>query len=222
MLLTLYINTAANQLLSSLNNPVVVNSVSTPLFSGDSGLIVQLYFLVPTQTTNPSTFNYVIDPNSSGYSPEMFLTNGIFGSGILIYTQQVTWTYSPTGGYFYAVFPLNTQNGWNGMGSIGVDGLMDGKTGTQATLQVGYLTGGSQSSTLYLGMSLLPGIPNAVGAVPGGLTPLSQQAADQRYVLQVGKPGQGFILVSAAGVRMMIHAVDTGPGTAQLQADPSP
>lgn len=205
--------------MTSLNNASVLSSIGTPLFGGDGGLILQVYLLVPTQTSNPSVFNYTIVP-TTGLSLEAFLTNGVFGSGIQIYTQQVNFSTDINNQYFYASFPLNTANGWNGGGSIGVLGLLDDKEGATATLQIGFLQNGLTTSEIYLPVNLIPGIPTATTSVPAGLTALSLQAADNRYVQLAQPAGQGRTMTSPLGVTLMERCVDNGDGTARIEWSP--
>ena len=208
-LLTLYIDTSANQLLTSLNNPTVLNTLDVPLFAGDSGLILQVYLLTPLQTTNPSQFNYEI-LSTAGLALEAYLDNGELGADNVIYTQQVAFSTDPNNQYFYGSFPLNTA---------GILGLFTTNTSATATLHIGYLQGGNTTTVLYDGVTLLPGISSQLGPLPAGLTALSQQGGDQRYVPLVGIAGQSRTMVSPNGKILMERAVDNGDGTATVQWD---
>jgi hypothetical protein len=208
----LYIDTSVvnGQLLSGLNDDSILPLSGIPLYVGDAGLVLQIYLMTPLQIKNPSNpSNYSIIP-TTGLTLEVFLDNGEFNTDV-IYTQQVNWQTDEDNQFFYAFFPMNTA---------ALETLLGSQTSATCYLHIGYLQNGLPTTVFLQQISVSCGIPNALAVVPAPLTPLSVQAADQRYVPMTGAPGEGFILTSPNGVQKMIHLVDVGAGDAQLQADP--
>lgn len=220
MQLTLYIDTSSNRLLSSLNTSSSVQPSSLPFFVGDT-LQLQIYLMVPLQTFTPSVPNYAIIP-TAGLTLELFLTNGLDSGavGYAQYTQQIVWNTDPNNQYFYANLALNTP---------ALVALLANNTSAKATLVVGYVQNGTDTTVLYQPITVQPGIPTGNLVVPPGLTPLSLEAASGLFVPKAGVPpnaplafGAGFILTTPLGVKLFIHAIDDGQGGATFQADSIP
>lgn len=221
MRLSLYINTASNNLLSSLTGSAAVAPQSLPFFCGDV-IQLQVYLMEPLQTTQPSVPQYSII-NTAGLALEMYITNGLDSNSpdYIAYTWQVTWSTDPNNQYFYANLDLTQE---------ALVTLLANSTNATAYLVVGYVAGGYDTTVLYVTITLQPGIPNAVGPLPAGLTPLSVQAAAGMFVPISGVPpipgggpnGAGFFLTSPNGHKLYVCAVDNadGSGPAQLQVSP--
>lgn len=223
MQLTLYIDTSANRLLSSLNTSSSVQTSSLPFFVGDT-LQLQVYLMNPLQTFTPSVPGYQIIP-TTGLTLELFLTNGLESGAVgppayAQYTQQVVWNTDPTNSYFYANLALNTAE---------LIALIGDSTSAKAYLVIGYVQAGKDTTVLYQPITVQPGLPNSNLVVPPGLTPLSLEAAVGLFVPIIGVPanaplafGSGYILTTPLGKKLFIHAADDGQGGATLQADQIP
>ena len=208
MLLSLYINTAANQLITSLSNPAVASPAALPFFVGDT-IALQVYLLTPLQVSNPSTFPFS-NVSTAGLNLELFLDQGEYDSGI-IYTQQVNWLTDPNNQYFYATLALNTA---------ALQTLIGTNTSATCFLHIGFTSAQGDTTVLLQPITVQAGIPNNAVAVPAGLTPLSLEAAKGIFVQVVGPAGAGIILTSPDGKEIMLRAVDNGDGTASFHADP--
>lgn len=211
MLTTLYIDVSTGNLLTALNNPVVVNPNTIPWPVGDTRLM-QVYLLQPLQEQIPSVNNYEII-TTAGKQFELFLDNGELSAaaGYQAYTQLINWNTDPNNQYFYGVLSLNTAN---------LDALLGTKTIASCFLRAGFVDANGDNTVLSTQINVFPGIPNAVNVVPAGLTPLSLEAAKQIFVQVQGAAGAGFTLQSPLGKHIYVQAVDNGDGTARLDASP--
>jgi hypothetical protein len=210
--LNLFIDTTSNSLLAGLASPLQVNPATLPLWFGDT-LSLQIYLL---NTTNSSLFgsNPYTVINNAGLQLFLYLDDGTIAPGV-IYTQQITWQADPTNSYFYSTLSLNT---------MALQTLLGTATTANASLKVGYVQAGLQTTVLSVPVTIGVGIPSSGLVVPPGLTPLSVEVANNLFVHLDGNPnnpGQGFYLVSPAGKKLLVHAIDNQDGTASLIADPT-
>jgi hypothetical protein len=209
--LNLFIDTTANQLLQGLNAPNAVEPTSLPFWLGDT-LNLQIYLLNKTGSTLQSFNPYTIISNA-GLALVVYIDNGL-ASGT-IYTQQITFTNDPGQQYFYAPLALNTA---------ALATLLGQATSAPAYLHVGYLLNGLMTTVLTVQISIGVGVygitGGALNVVPIGLTPLSQQAAVQEFVSINGLPGQGFILCSPNGKKILLRVIDNPDLSAEFQASP--
>jgi hypothetical protein len=183
-----------------------------PLFVGDT-LQVRIYLCTPLQVVLPSQWNYQII-GTAGLALQAFVTNGLdsAAAGYLVYTQQITWQTDVNNQYFFANLALNTA---------ALNTLLGNATSAPATLVIGYIQGGVDTTVLYQAVTFKPGLPNASLVLPPGLTALSTQAAAQEYVpINGGTPGQGFFLLTPTGKKLYLQASDDGNGGVTFQASP--
>jgi hypothetical protein len=209
--LNLFIDTTANQLLQGLNAPNAVEPTSLPFWLGDT-LNLQIYLLNKTGSTLQSFNPYTIISNV-GLALVVYIDNGL-ASGT-IYAQQITFTNDPGQQFFYAPLSLN---------KTALATLLGQATSAPAYLHVGYLLNGLMTTVLTVQISIGVGVygitGGALNVVPIGLTPLSQQAAVQEFVSINGLPGQGFILCSPNGKKILLRVIDNPDLSAEFQASP--
>jgi len=208
--LNLFIDTTANQLIAGLNNPVPVSpSQQLPLFVGDT-VNLKIWLLQNAGPAQLGASPYTVIPNQ-GLQLVLYITDG--ANGGTIYTQQVVFNQDAGGQFFSGSVSLNTP------------ALTSQFTGSTKSINpqliIGYLSNGLQTTVLSQAITITLGLPNnAVPQAPPGLTPLSAEAAAQTYVPIAGKAGQPIILISPAGKKIMLLAVDQPDGTASFQANP--
>ena len=171
--ITLYIDTSTGNLLESLNQSQTVSPSTLPLAVGDTPLF-QIYLMAPLPSYKPSQPNYY-NIGTAGNTLELYLTNGLDENalGYLAYTWQVDWFTDPTNAYFYANVALNTE---------ALITLISTNLTATAYLTIGYNNAGGSFTPFNSQVTLKPGLPNAVGPVPAGLTPLSLEQARGLFV----------------------------------------
>ena len=209
--LNLYVDTTANQLLAGLNAPSAIDPTTLPFMLGDT-LSLQVYLLNKTGSTLQSYNPYTIIPNA-GLALVVYLDNGQADG--TIYTQQISFANDPGLQFFSGSLSLNTA---------GLTALLGATTSATCWLHIGYLQNGVMTTVLAVQVSIGVGVygvtNNALAVVAPGLTPLSEQAAVQQFVQVAGPAGQGFILQSPAGKKILLRVIDNPDGSAEFQASP--
>ena len=207
--LNLYVDTTANQLLAGLNAPSAIDPTTLPFMLGDT-LNLQVYLLNKTGSTLQSYNPYTIIPNA-GLALVVYLDNGQADG--TIYAQQISFTNDPGLQFFSGSLSLG-----------GLTALLGATTNATCWLHIGYMQNGVMTTVLAVQVSIGVGVygvtNNALAVVAPGLTPLSEQAAVQQFVQVAGPAGQGFILQSPAGKKILLRVIDNPDGSAEFQASP--
>lgn len=208
--LNLYIDTTSNQILAGFSAPFALNPATLPLWFGDT-LSLQIY-LLNTNSSVLAGFNSYTIINNAGLQLFVYLDDGTITPGV-IYTQQINWTADPTNSFFYSTLSLNT---------MALQTLLGTATSAGATLKVGYVQGGLQTTVLSVPVSIGVGLPSTQLVVPAGLTPLSLEVANNLFVHLDGNPnnpGQGIYMYSPLGKKFLLHIIDNLDGTGSFVAD---
>jgi hypothetical protein len=205
--LSLYVDTTRNMLVGGLNNPAFVNPNALPIFYGDE-LLLNIYLLnnVGPQGSGNSPFSVI---PTAGLALQVYLTDGTAAG--TVYTNQVVFQADPSGTFFSGILPLNTP---------ALQTLLGSNPYATAFLKIGYLQNALPTTVFSGQVTVNVGLPNAQLQVPPGQTPLSAEVAAQTFVPINGVAGQPIILVSAAGKKIALMAVDQPDGTADFQATP--
>jgi len=208
--LSLYIDTTANRLVAGPLNPYTIDPRSLPFWFGDTlSLSVQL---LNTEGTGLLSANpFVIIP-TAGLQLFAYIDDGLVGG--TIYTQQISWNSSPDFSYFFSTLSLNTA---------ALQTLLGANQTATAYLKIGYVQNGLPCTVYSSKITIGVGLPQTNLDVPANLTALSVEVAKAMFVQVNGNPdnpGQGFILISAAGKQCMVYLKDNADGTAELDTLP--
>ena len=202
--LNLYIDVENNQLLSSIDQPNIVNSQTLPLFYGDT-VQLNVWLLQSTSTGQIGSATYSIIP-TTGLALLLYINDGILSGGTN-YTQQLAWNTDANNQYFYANLPLNTA---------ALETLLTGGSNL-ANLVIGYTQNGYPTTVFAGKVTINIGLPIGALVVPPGLTPLSAEVAAQTYMPLIPVAGQALALAAADGTVGYIRLVKTDGGGIDIQ-----
>lgn len=207
--LNLFVDTTTGTgLISGLNSPRPVDPFTLPFLVGGY-LPLNIYLMNKTETTLSSYNPYIVIPNY-GLTLVVYINDGTFNG--VQYTMQVSFTQDPGGQFFSASLAMNTA---------GLEALLATATTAQPWLMIAYFDqAGNFVPCLTVEINIIPGAPVATTSVPPGLTPLSLEQADGRYLQVSGPPGQGFVLTSPLGKQFLMRVVDLPGGGAEWQMNP--
>ncbi len=202
--LNLYIDVQNNRLLTSKDQPTIVNSQSLPIFYGDT-VQVNVWLLESNTPAQLGSSTYSIIP-TQGLSLLLYINDGKLTGGTN-YTQQLVWNTDANNQYFYANLPLNTAN---------LATLLTGGS-TEATMVIGYTQNGYPTTVFSGTVNFQVGLPAGAQVVPPGLTPLSVEVANQTFMPIIPVPGQALALAAADGTVGYITLVKTAGGRIDIQ-----
>ena len=200
----LYIDVQNNRLLTSKDEPTIVNSQNLPLFYGDT-VQVNIWLLQSTTPAQLGSSTYSIVP-TQGLSLQLYINDGKLTGGTN-YTQQLAWNTDANNQYFYANLALNTAN---------LAALM-ASSNTTATLVIGYTQNGYPTTVFSGTVNFQVGLPAGANVVPAGLTPISVEVANQTFMPIIPVPGQALALAAADGTVGYITLVKTAGGGIDIQ-----